>query len=116
MAKPAQEILRAGDREVPISNPGKVLFPQAGYTKLDLARYYLAVADGALRAAGGPRPVLGPEPHAMRAAGVPMSWSGIPTGSKESSSTRSAHPNRGLRGSRWSRCAFRRDGAPMRSC
>ena len=36
----------------------KVLFPQAGYTKLDLARYYLAVADGALRAAGGRPNVL----------------------------------------------------------
>jgi len=42
-----------GGREVPISNPGKVLFPEPGYTKLDLARYYLAVADGALRGAGG---------------------------------------------------------------
>ena len=35
-----------------ISNPTKVLFPTAGYTKLDLARYYLTVAEGALRAAG----------------------------------------------------------------
>jgi DNA ligase D-like protein (predicted polymerase) len=58
MAKPAQEILRAGNREVPISNPAKVLFPQAGYTKLDLAHYYLAVAEGALRAAGGRPNVL----------------------------------------------------------
>jgi DNA ligase D-like protein (predicted polymerase) len=40
-------------REVAISNPGKVLFPEAGHTKLDLVRYYLAVADGALRGAGG---------------------------------------------------------------
>jgi bifunctional non-homologous end joining protein LigD len=47
------ELLVVGDREVPISNPGKVLFPQAGYTKRDLVRSYLAVADGALRAAGG---------------------------------------------------------------
>ena len=45
-------------RDVPISNPRKVLFPQAGYTKLDLARYYLAVADGALRAAGNRPNVL----------------------------------------------------------
>jgi DNA ligase D-like protein (predicted polymerase) len=30
-----------------------VLFPEPGYTKLDLVRYYLAVADGALRGAGG---------------------------------------------------------------
>src|SRR5439155_999540 len=39
-------------------NPRKVLFPQRGYTKLDLARYYLAVADGALRGAGGRPTVL----------------------------------------------------------
>ena len=45
-------------REVAISNPRKVLFPQAGYTKLDLVRYYLAVADGALRGAGGRPNVL----------------------------------------------------------
>jgi bifunctional non-homologous end joining protein LigD len=53
-----QEILTAGGREVTISNPRKVLFSQAGYTKLDLARYYLAVSDGALRAAGGRPNVL----------------------------------------------------------
>ncbi len=39
--------------DVTISNPAKVLFPKPKYTKLDLANYYLAVADGALRAAGG---------------------------------------------------------------
>jgi bifunctional non-homologous end joining protein LigD len=38
---------------VGISNPGKILFPKPKHTKLDLVRYYLAVADGALRAAGG---------------------------------------------------------------
>jgi DNA ligase D-like protein (predicted polymerase) len=43
---------------VAISNPRKVLFPQPGYTKLDLARYYLAVSDGALRGAGGRPTVL----------------------------------------------------------
>jgi len=42
-----------GGHEVTISNPGKVLFPKPKYTKLDLANYYLAVADGALRGAGG---------------------------------------------------------------
>ena len=47
-----------GGRDVAISNPRKVLFPEPGYTKLDLARYYLAVADGALRAAGGRPNVL----------------------------------------------------------
>ena len=40
-------------REVAISNPAKVLFPKAKHTKLDLVRYYLAVAEGALRGAGG---------------------------------------------------------------
>jgi DNA ligase D-like protein (predicted polymerase) len=50
--------LTAAGREVAISNPQKVLFPQAGHTKLDLARYYLAVADGALRGAGGRPNVL----------------------------------------------------------
>ena len=48
-----REFVVAGLREVAISNPQKVLFPQPGYTKLDLVRYYLAVSDGALRAAGG---------------------------------------------------------------
>jgi DNA ligase D-like protein (predicted polymerase) len=42
---------------VAISNPRKVLFPQPGHTKLDLVRYYLAVAEGALRGAGG-RPTM----------------------------------------------------------
>jgi bifunctional non-homologous end joining protein LigD len=52
-AKAPAEIVRAGAREVAVSNPGKVLFPKPGYTKLDLVRYYLAVADGALRGSGG---------------------------------------------------------------
>src|SRR5687767_9526473 len=41
------------DREISISNPRKILFPGPKYTKLDLAHYYLAVAEGALRGAGG---------------------------------------------------------------
>jgi len=36
----------------------QVLFPQAGYTKRDVLTYYLVVADGALRAAGGRPNVL----------------------------------------------------------
>src|SRR5713101_6620264 len=53
-----REVLSIAGREVAISNPRKVLFPQPGYTKLDLVRYYLAVAEGALRAAGGRPNVL----------------------------------------------------------
>ena len=48
-----KEILEIGGREVTITNPDKVYFPETGYTKLDLVPYYLAVADGALRGAGG---------------------------------------------------------------
>jgi bifunctional non-homologous end joining protein LigD len=47
------EVLNVAGREVAISNPDKVLFPKPGHTKLDLARYYVAVAEGALRGAGG---------------------------------------------------------------
>jgi DNA ligase D-like protein (predicted polymerase) len=41
--------LEVGGRQVPISNPSKVVFPDAGVTKRELIDYYLAVADGALR-------------------------------------------------------------------
>ena len=44
----SKEILEVAGREVTVSNPEKVFFPQAGHTKLDLVRYYLSVADGAL--------------------------------------------------------------------
>src|SRR3954467_8469241 len=57
-AKLSTEVVLATGREVSISNASKVLFPEAGYTKLDLARYYLAVAEGALRGAGGRPNVL----------------------------------------------------------
>jgi len=49
--------LEAAGREVPITNPYKVFFPRAGYTKLDLAKYYLAVAEGALRGIAA-RPIV----------------------------------------------------------
>lgn len=47
------EVLELDGVEVVISNPDKVLFPRARITKLDLVRYYVDVAEGALRAAGG---------------------------------------------------------------
>jgi len=53
-SSPGESVTRnIGGHEVTVSNPAKVLFPKPKYTKLDLANYYLAVADGALRAAGG---------------------------------------------------------------
>ena len=48
-----KEILEVAGREVSVSNPDKVFFPRTGHTKLDLVRYYLAVADGALRGVAG---------------------------------------------------------------
>src|SRR5438046_8273941 len=51
--KPGSEVLRVNGREVTITNAAKLLFPAAKVTKLDVARYYLAVAEGALRCAGG---------------------------------------------------------------
>ena len=48
-----REILELAGREVTVTNPDKVYFPQSGHTKLDLVRYYLSVADGALRGVDG---------------------------------------------------------------
>jgi bifunctional non-homologous end joining protein LigD len=42
--------LEADGHSVRISNPEKLWFPEIGITKLEVARYYLAVAEGALRA------------------------------------------------------------------
>jgi bifunctional non-homologous end joining protein LigD len=58
MGTTESEVLDVAGREVVITNPRKVLFPSAGHTKLDLVHYYLAVADGALRGAGGRPNVL----------------------------------------------------------
>ncbi len=59
MAAPVS--LEVNGRQVIITHPDKVVFPartgRSGYTKLDLIRYYLAVADGALRGAAG-RPMI----------------------------------------------------------
>ena len=42
-------VMDIAGRKVTVSNPGKVFFPETGYTKLDVVNYFLAVADGALR-------------------------------------------------------------------
>src|SRR5256886_14226981 len=52
------ELMVVAGREIAVTNPTKVLFPKPEYTKLDLVRYYLAVAEGALRGAGGRPNVL----------------------------------------------------------
>ena len=50
-----REVLEVAGRPVVVTNPDKVYFPATGHTKLDLVRYYLAVADGALRGVAGGR-------------------------------------------------------------
>jgi len=47
---PASVEFEVEDRTVRISNPDRVYFPARGETKLDLARYYLSVSDGVVRA------------------------------------------------------------------
>src|SRR3989440_2422708 len=59
-----EPIVLAG-HEIAVSNPTKVLFPKPKYTKLDLVRYYLAVAGGALRGAGGGPNVLVASPNGI---------------------------------------------------
>jgi DNA ligase D-like protein (predicted polymerase) len=51
------EVLEVAGREVTVTNPDKLVFAQAGHTKLDLVRYYLSVAEGALRGVAG-RPMI----------------------------------------------------------
>ncbi|QTZ95509.1 non-homologous end-joining DNA ligase [Streptomyces auratus] len=41
--------LDVAGRTVRVSNPDKTYYPERGFTKLDVAQYYLAVADGVLR-------------------------------------------------------------------
>jgi DNA ligase D-like protein (predicted polymerase) len=60
----ASELIVVGDHEVTISNPGKVLFPEHGYTKLDLTGTS-SPSDGALRGAGGRPNMLVRYPHGV---------------------------------------------------
>ncbi|AKF04066.1 non-homologous end-joining DNA ligase [Sandaracinus amylolyticus] len=57
-SKTEKRVLEIAGREVAISNPSKVYFPDAKITKLDVVEYYVAVAEGALRGAAGRPNVL----------------------------------------------------------
>ena len=52
-----EQTLEIAGHEIRISSPDKVFFTERGETKLDLVRYYLAVAEPFLGASGG-RPTL----------------------------------------------------------
>jgi bifunctional non-homologous end joining protein LigD len=54
---PEVEVVEAAGREVKITNPGRVVFPGTGHTKLDLVHYYLTVAERALAGVAG-RPMI----------------------------------------------------------
>ena len=56
-------ILELAGREVRVTNPDKVFFSERGETKLDLVRYYLAVAEPLMRAMGGRPTLLERYPH-----------------------------------------------------
>ena len=58
MARDERLTLEIGGLSVEVSHPDRVVFPDAGITKLELVRYYEAVAEGALRGAGGRPNVL----------------------------------------------------------
>ncbi|WP_424188273.1 non-homologous end-joining DNA ligase [Actinokineospora sp. G85] len=74
--------LEVGDRVVRVSNPDRVYFPAIGATKLDLARYYLAVGDGIVRALRDrpcmlhrfPKGVGGEKVHQKRLPGGAPPW------------------------------------------
>lgn len=48
-ARKDETIVQAGGREVRISSPGKVVFPDQGWTKLDVVQHFVRCGEGALR-------------------------------------------------------------------
>lgn len=69
MAKKGGITIEVGGRTVDVSSPDKVLFPAAGLTKADLARYYAAVADAVLPHVVGRPLTLQRFPNGVDAAG-----------------------------------------------
>ena len=74
-------MLDIAGRGITVSSPGKVLFSQRAETKLDLVRYYLAVAEPFLRAAGGRPALLQRFPHG--AEGKSFFQKRVPEGAPE---------------------------------
>jgi DNA ligase D len=54
---PVATVLEVAGQQVRLTHPDRVVVPALGLTKLDLVRYYLAVADAALRGVRG-RPMI----------------------------------------------------------
>ncbi|HWI06944.1 MAG TPA: hypothetical protein VNT54_05460 [Solirubrobacteraceae bacterium] len=94
-AKGEYTTLEAAGREIRISSPSKVYFPQTkihrAFTKLDLAEYYLRVADATVN-------------HLRERPTTLKRWrDGI---TAATSSSRSACPRSGPSGCRRRRCPF----------
>ena len=58
--------LEVAGRSVAISSPGKVMFPEHGETKLDLANYYVAVGDALMRTVRRPADAAAAVPERRR--------------------------------------------------
>lgn len=52
-----QTTVTVGEEEVEITSPGRVIFPEQGWTKLDVAEHFSLVSEGALRGVFG-RPTM----------------------------------------------------------
>lgn len=74
--------LDVGDRSVRLSSPGRVYFPDRGWTKLDVATYYIEVGEGILRGLRErptmlhrfPKGLAGPKVHQKRLPKGAPSW------------------------------------------
>ncbi len=74
-------MLEVAGRQVRLSNPDKVFFPEIGVTKLGLVEYYLAVADSALVHLRGRPTVM--KRYVDGAAGEPFFQKRVPKGAPE---------------------------------
>ena len=75
MATPAHH-LEVDGRELAISNPDKLFFPEAGLTKRDLVEYYLAVGAGVLAGCRNRPAVMKRFPDGVPVGGIPASTPG----------------------------------------
>jgi DNA ligase D-like protein (predicted polymerase) len=77
----SHEAIEAAGREIVISNPDKIYFAGVGASKMDLVRYYLAVAEPLLRAVRGRPTMLQRFPNG--AGGKSFFQKRVPPGSPE---------------------------------
>jgi DNA ligase D len=81
MPASAEQVIEIDGRSVRISSPDKVMFPTNGETKLDLANFYIAIAEPFLRAMGGRPTML--ERYPDGAAGKSFFQKRVPAGAPD---------------------------------